>query len=45
MFFKQAYGNMSCPRHIGEGQEVQEHQGTWKNWNLSQNWDSKFFTT
>lgn len=28
MFFKQAYGNMSCPRHIGEGQEVQEHQGT-----------------
>ncbi len=28
VFFKQAYGNMSCPRHIGEGQEVQEHQET-----------------
>ena len=25
-----SYGNMSCPRHIGEGQEIQEHQGTWK---------------
>ena len=44
MFCKQAYENMSCPRHIGEGQEVQEHQETWK----AETWAKgirKFFTT